>query len=119
MSASRCRTPSCSAVTTRACTSPAMLPGPDRVRFFAPFLNTSRIRGLCYHQADFGGATGRSVASKGECHGGYRILLEVQEEGRHQGPRPHHDEEREARHHGYLPDLRYEDLQDRQSVTQR
>jgi len=34
---------------------------------------------LCYHQADFGGAFGRSVASKGECYGHYRILPQVQE----------------------------------------
>src|SRR5690349_15998678 len=96
-----------------------MAPSPDWGSFFASFLNTSRIQGLCYHQADFGGATGRSVASKGECHGGYRLLPEVQEEGRHQGPGPHHDEEREARHYGNVSDLWHEDLQDRQSITQR
>src|SRR5207245_11273813 len=87
--------------------------------FLTRVLNTSRIGRLCYHQADFGGATGRSVASKGECNGDYRLLPEVQEESRHQGPRPHHDEEREARHNGSLSDLRHDDLQDRQSVPYR
>src|SRR2546421_3706358 len=95
-----------------------MTPAPDPA-FLASFLNTSRIRKVVLLSGRFWGRPGRSSASKGECYGGYGILPEVQEEGRHQGPAAHHDEEREARHHGNLSDLRDEDLQDRQSITER
>src|SRR6266550_539944 len=43
-----------------------------------------------------------------------RLLFEGQEKGRDERPAADHDEERQAGNSGHMPDLRNQDLQDRQ-----
>jgi hypothetical protein len=64
-----------------------------------------------------GAAAGSSLNSQKECgYGGYRLLLEMQEESGHQEPTANNHEERQAGDYRRMPYLRHEDLQDRQSL---